>query len=656
MYNLIKYKGKSLHGTHKYMYDFFSAVVAKNRTTSLSIPHAPSAHHHIASPPITSDSQISSYNRKTSQTVCCYSNSNIASNNHNNIGNLIYQNRNQSQVNVNNINNSEKSNCIGNKYSKNNKKICGNIRKSYKTRVKSDPTLGGLNVNLVNYVGVQTRANDECSLVKQQKVSPIQQVDVKSQKYDGKNYYNQKLLAKNNNTTYTSGAANINRTANVLCTSPSVSSTSDSIKTPIEIYENSNICFKNNSQLRVNHPNNKNNVTLKAGLTTSQSNSSKNNRNDRHENINLLNCFTSKIGHHDSRSSLSSQSVASETISSESQTDESHTAIADTTRQSSLTITSNDDTQNNSAREQNNLTNKSVSNKSGVIIRKLYSPTKKSLNFAEIENKLNSLDRKNKQIPLQSTDAKSIIRNGNLFDQVNDFSFIDSSGNISSSVSDDKNSVSSSISEPSVLNTSSTSAKRAFLHTIPTVNSPLLDLSTEISNEKLNRQLNKTSNINQPQIKIKEFYEQKSNLQNFKSMQDDPCMTWTSYPFESVLSESNHKVKNSKNKKINLQYNKNATITDNNNDKNAKVNKNENKPYLINYQVPATVPRLDSSLRLNRKNSSNSNNNGDDESPETSTNSLNCFGDNKTYSNQAYTRYKPENTGSELVSFISFLF
>lgn len=568
-------------------------------------------HQHLSS-------LLTSSNREASPpTVCCYtsSNSNILSNtfrggsnsNQNLVNSNSSNNKNQNKSNLIRYNSRAGSTqIIGGSSSKRNCDNSNLEKGSSKIRVKSDPCLGGLSVNLV-------QINDKESH------------EVVDDDDDGKNHH--KLLLLNTKSSspssYVIGSSvstlkNRTAAATVLC-KPTTTTT-----TPSTDYSN-NFCVNNNS----NNNNNKTKVNYssksrtKTELPLLLGENTRNTASEKLENLNLLNCFTSKVAHHhrrrDSRSSsvcldASSGSCASENslntsvLSEDLSTDVSlssslHKSNSELSRKSSLTTNSlkNSDSKIKYARNGNLLNNNNKLLAPSTTITSAKKPT----DFHEFRQEINNSDVESKQIIC-----------ANLNDHANNLNFIDCSSSGEVSLNDD----------PPIIRPlppyASASPKRSFLHTIPTVSSSLLTLSNEIpnANAKICANNNQTNiDFNQKnQIKLKEFYEQKTlsattDLHKFKSNSNNanqqqhshvryktiaseyPNIGWNpneNYPnnqifYESVTNNNNH--------------NNHKNIDQNNSEQIKLISNNNNGSYLIDpslsniKQVPATVPRNNNS-------------------------------------------------------------
>lgn len=469
--------------------------------------------------------------------------------------------------------------------------------------MKSDPCLGGLSVNLV-------QINDK---------------DVDDA--DGKNHHkllllNTKSSLSTSSSPYVIGnsvSALKNRTAaaaaTVLC-KPTTTTT------PSTDYSN-NFCVNNNSNNNKTKVNYSSKSRTKTEVPTLLGENTRNTTSDRLDNLNLLNCFTSKVAHHhqqhrrrDSRSSsvcldASSGSCASENslntsvISEDLSTDVSLSSSlrksnSELSRKSSLTSRNNNDSLKSSSTTDTK--HKYVRN--GNLIpnnnHKLPVPTsvKKPTDFQEFRPEINNSDTENKQIIC-----------ANLNDHANNLNFIDCSSSGDVSLADD-----SHIIRPLPPHTVSASPqKRSFLHTIPTVSSPLLSLS----NDTPKNCTTNTTNIDfnqKNQIKLKEFYEQKTlsattDLHKFKSNSNNinqqhshvryktiaseyPNLAWNpneNYPNNQIFYESvtNNNLKNG----VDVDQRSENSL------KLININNNvTNGSYLIDTtsnikQVPATVPR-----------------------------------------------------------------
>lgn len=574
---------------------------------------------------VNSSSLLTSSNRETSPpTVCCYnsnSNSNILSNTFRSGGS---SNQTFSNSNNNNNKNQNKShlvryNSVGTSSSRGtheqsvrnnnnnniNKRNCDNLIKSSgsKIRVKSDPCLGGLSVNLVEI-------NDNKG---------------KNEVDDGQNHHklllsNTKSISGSSSSSYVIGKSNggssncvsaiKNRTvaATVLCKQPLPTTTT----TPPTDYSNNfcvnnNIC-SNNNKSKVNYSN-KNRTKSELPLLLSSGNeNSKNTRNtsEKLENLNLLNCFTtSKVSHpnkkRDSRSSSVCFDGTSENSLNTSVLSEDFSTDVSLSSSSSLRKLSNSN--NNSESQKSSLTtNSSIKsdassinktkcvNKNGNLIHKLLTPAitpfKKSKDFPELNS--------------QHTENKQIIC-ANLNDHANNLNFIDCSSSGDISLSDDSHLI-----RPLPQNLSSSphnstpSPKRTFLHTIPTVSSPLLvDETTKLcnnSNNQPNIDFNNHQTSSTNQIKLKEFYEQKTlsnttDLHKFKSNSNNTNQQHPHIRYKTIAGEYPN-IASGWNPNENYPNNQvfYESVSNNNCARNDQIRLNH-VPYLINTKVPATVPR-----------------------------------------------------------------
>uniref|UniRef100_A0A336N7Y1 CSON008554 protein n=1 Tax=Culicoides sonorensis TaxID=179676 RepID=A0A336N7Y1_CULSO len=533
-----------------------ASTVAKNRIISQSnnssnypLPQITSttAHHpqylnhpHLHSQNSSNNnlsSLIPSCNRETSPpTVCCYNNSSRESSNTLNRIN----NNNNNNVSINSSNNQSKSNLVrynsvssnssrgSNEKRENSRKNCDNLinltKNPNKIRVKSDPCLGGLSVNLVQINGED---NDKGKSYDENNV-------------DGKNHHKLLLLSTKSisGSSYTSngsGVSAINKNRNT-----AAAATTTVLCKPTD-YSN-NFCVNNNNS-KSNNNNDKTKVNSCKNRTKSElplfcenSKNTTSRTSEKLENLNLLNCFTSKLVRHsrDSRSSSvcldGSSSIASENslntslLSEDLSTDVSVSSSLRKSnnnycesQKSSLTSNSNvsrNDSIKSSASAPSSINKVKYSSKNGSVIHKLLPPPghislKKSTEFSQDAHKQSHPDIQNKQ-----------IINKKLNEQINNFNYIDCSSSGEISLSDDSH-INRPLPPPPPQTTTTASPKRSFLHTIPTVSSPLLSLSNETS-PTINNQTIDFNQHDKGQIKIKEFYEQKTlstaaDLHKFKS-------------------------------------------------------------------------------------------------------------------------------------------
>lgn len=559
-----------------------------------------------------SSSLLTSSNRETSPpTVCCYNSStnsttlsntfsirNSGGNNSNqNLTNVNNNNKNQNKSNLIRYNSSASRTVVGSA-----KKSCDNLSlnksSTSKIRVKSDPCLGGLSVNLVqiNDKGDHNAKNSH------------EVVDD-----DGKNHHKLLLLNTKSSSPYVIGnsvSAIKNRTAaaTVLC-KPTTTTPSTDYSNNFCVNNNDSCSLSNNNKTKVNYSS-KSRTKSELPLLLGENGKNTTTRSEKLENLNLLNCFTSKVAanrRRDSRSSSvcldgsSSVSGASENslntsvLSEDLSTDASalRKSTNSESRKSSLTINSRSnnnsiksDTKIKYARNGSLLSNKLVP----PAITSLKKPTD-SQEFYEINNS----DTENKQIVC-----------ANLNDHANNLNFIDCSSSGEVSLCDDSHIIRPLPAAPS--------PKRSFLHTIPTVSSPLLSLSNEtpsIISSKIcaNNNQNNIDFNQQNQIKLKEFYEQKTlsattDLHKFKSNSNN-ANQHSHVRYKTIASEyPNIGWNPNENYPNNQIFYESVTNGSSSNDKNSErikliSNNNVNVPYLINSsninQVPATVPRNNNS-------------------------------------------------------------
>lgn len=570
---------------------------------------------------VNSSSLLTSSNRETSPpTVCCYnsSNSNILSNTFRNSGgnnsnqNLnSVNNKNQNRSNLIRYNSVSRSGGTQERTVGSSKRNCDNLslnKSSSKIRVKSDPCLGGLSVNLVQ-IDDKGNHNDNSHEV----------VD------DGKNHHKLLLL----NTKSISGSSSYvignsvsaikNRTAaaTVLC-KPATTTT-----TPSTDYSN-NFCVNNNSsssnnnnKTKVNYSTSKNRTKTELPLLLGENGKNNNTTrttSDKLENLNLLNCFTSsaKVAHNRRRDSRSS-SVCLDGISSGASENSLNTSVLSEDLSTDVSLSSSLRKSSNSELRKSSLTinsrNDSIKSDTKIkytrngnlVNNKLLPPAitsfKKPTDFQEFHQEINNSDTENKQIIC-----------ANLNDHANNLNFIDCSSSGEVSLNDDSHII-RPLPPPSSTTTStpySASPKRSFLHTIPTVSSPLLTLSNETPLKICaNNNQNNIDFNQQNQIKLKEFYEQKTlstatDLHKFKSNSNN-ANQHSHVRYKTIASEyPNIGWNPNENYPNNQIFYESVTNNNRNNDQNSEkiklINNNVyNVPYLINSsnknQVPATVPR-----------------------------------------------------------------